>query len=159
MGLFNIFKKEKFEIKNIEFVDESNKFDIPKTNLKYNNIDILIGANKEESLKHIEKDYKVLSKEGIEKLIKTNFIPWLKGNEFKELDDDEIYSGLKLTNISYHYHRIIDKYSPNGKDDFFGEFEFDFESGNEYTKNLLQASAFVVLINNDKIYPGRNYDI
>lgn len=158
MGL-NIFKKEKFEIKNLEFIDESNKINIPQTNLKYNNIDILISANNEESLKHIEKDYKILSNEGIEKLIKNNFIPWLKGNEFKSLDDQKIYNGLKLTDISYHYHKIIGKYSPTEKDDFFGEFEFDFESSNEYTKDLLQASAFVILVNDDKIYFGRNYDI
>lgn len=155
----NIFKKEKFEIKNLEFIDESNKINIPQTNLKYNNIDILISANNEESLKHIEKDYKILSNEGIEKLIKNNFIPWLKGNEFKSLDDQKIYNGLKLTDISYHYHKIIGKYSPTEKDDFFGEFEFDFESSNEYTKDLLQASAFVILVNDDKIYFGRNYDI
>lgn len=159
MGLFDIFKKQKFEIKNIEFIDETNQLDIPKTNLKYNDIEIMIGANKEESLKHIESDYKVLIKEGIEKLIKANFIPWLKGDEFKNLDDKKIYDGLKLTNVSYHYHRIIGKYSPTEKDDFFGEFEFDFESSNEYTKNLLQASAFVLLINNGKIYFDRNYDI
>lgn len=155
----NIFKKEKFEIKNLEFIDESNKINIPQTNLKYNNIDILISANNEESLKHIEKDYKTLSNEGIEKLIKNNFIPWLKGNEFKSLDDQKIYNGLKLTDISYHYHKIIGKYSPTEKDDFFGEFEFDFKSSNEYTKDLLQASAFVILVNDDKIYFGRNYDI
>ena len=159
MGFLNIFKKEKFEIKNIEFIDETNKINIPKTNLKYNNIDILISANNEESLKHIEKDYKILSNEGIEKLIKNNFIPWLKGNEFKSLDYLKIYNGLKITAISYHYHQIIAKYSPTEKDDFFGEFEFDFESCNEYTKDLLKASAFVILINDDKIYFGRNYDI
>lgn len=158
MGLFDILKK-KFVVKNIEFIDETEQFDIPKTNLKYNDIDILIGANKNESLKHIEKDYEVLKNEGIEKLIKSRFIPWLKGDEFKNLDDDKIYNGLKLTNISYSYHKIIDKYSPTKKDDFFGEFELDFVSSNEYTENLLQASAFVILINNGKIYYGRNYDI
>ena len=159
MGLFDLLKKEKFIVKNIEFIDETEQFDIPKTNLKYNDIDILIGANKNESLKHIEKDYEVLKNEGIEKLIKSRFIPWLKGDEFKNLDDDKIYNGLKLTNISYSYLKIIEKYSPTKKDDFFGEFELDFVSSNEYTENLLQASAFVILINNGKIYYGRNYDI
>ena len=159
MRLSNIIKKKKFKIKNIEYIDETNKIDIPKTNLKYNNIEILIGANKEESLKHIKKDYKILINEGIEKLIKRYFISWLKGDEFKNLDDEKIYNSLRITNISYNYHRIIDKYSPTKKDDFFGEFEFDFESSGEYTENLLQASALVLLVNNDKIYPGRNYDI
>ena len=159
MGLFDKFKKQEFKIKNIEFVNESDLKKKKKIDLKYNNVDILIGANKEESLKHIEKDYEVLKNEGIEKMIKTGFIPWLKGDEFKNLDNEKIYSGLKLTSISYHYHRIISKYSPTEKDDFFGEFEFDFASNNNYTQDLLQASAFVVLVNDEKIYYGRNYDI
>ena len=159
MKLFNMFKKEEFKAKKIEFINESNLIDISKTNLKYNNIEIIINSNKEESLKHIKEDYEVLKNEGIEKLIKNSFIPWLKGEDYKELDDEKIYSGLKLTNISYHYHRIIDKYSPTKADDFFGEFEFNFESSNKYTENLLQTSAFVLLINNGKIYYGRNYDI
>ena len=33
MGLFDILKK-KFVVKNIEFIDETEQFDIPKTNLK-----------------------------------------------------------------------------------------------------------------------------
>lgn len=159
MGLFNFFKKSKFEIKNIEFIDESHLINIPKTNLKYNNIEIIISSNSGESLKHIKEDYEVLIKEGLEKFIKNNFISWLKGDEFKDLDDDKIYEGLKLTNISYYYHRIIDKYSPTEKDDYFGEFAFDFESSNEYTERLLQTAEFSLLINNEKIYYGENYDI
>ncbi len=158
MALFDS-SKPKFEIKNIEFIDESEKVEIPKTNLKYRDNEILISGNKEDSLKHIEEDYKVLENEGIEKLIKTNFISWLKGEDFKELDDEMIFNSLRITSISYHYHRIVEKYSPTGKDDFFGEFEFDFESSNGYTKDLLQASAFVLLINGDKVYQGTNFDI
>lgn len=159
MGIFDKFKKQEFKIKNIEYINQSDLVKIPKTNLKWNNIDILISSNNEESSKHIQNDYEVLESEGIEKLIKNNFIPWLKGDEFKNLDNDKIYNGLKLTNISYHYHKIISKYSPTEKDDFFGEFEFDFESNNNYTQDLLQASAFVVLVNDKKVYYGRNYDI
>lgn len=159
MGLLDLFKKEEFKIKNIEFIDETDSNEIPKTNIKYNNIEILISSNKEESLKHVEADFKTLKKNNIEDLIKKNFIPWLKGENYTELDDDKIYDGLKLTNISYNYHNIIAKYSPTNKDDFFGEFEFDFISGNKYTKDLLQASAFVILVNNNTIYFGKNYDI
>lgn len=159
MGLFNLLNKRKFKINNIEFIDESHLIDIPKTNLKYNNIEIIISSNPEASLKHIKEDYEVLIKEGIEKFIKDNFITWLKGENFKDLDNDKIYDGLKLTNVSYSYDFICDKYSPTNKDDYFGKFEFSFESGNEYTKKLLQASEFELLINNGKIYYGSNYDI
>ena len=150
---------EKFVIKNIEFIDESEKSAVPKTNLNYNGIEINIAANREESLKHVKEDYEVLTNQGIEKLIKEYFIPWLKTEDFKNLDDEEIYKGLKLYSISYQYDKHNDKHSPTGKEDFFGEFEFDFESGNEYTKNLLEASAFVLLVNNGQIFKGRNFDI
>ena len=157
--MFNIFKNKKFEVKSIEYIDESDQLVIPKTNLKYKDIEIMIGSNKEESLKHIEEDFEVIKNAGIENMIKTNFIPWLKGDNFKDLNDEEIYNGLRLTDISYSYHRFVAKYSPTKQDDFFGEFEFDFESGNEYTENLLQASAFVALVNRGKVYFGNNFDI
>lgn len=157
--MFNIFKKNKFKLKNIEYIDESNLTEIPKTNIIYNDIEIEIKSNRTESLKHINNDYEVIKKNRIEDLIKSNFIPWLKGEDFKALNDDEIYKGLKLINISYSYHKINEKYSPTNQDDFFGEFEFDFESGNSYTENLLQASAFVLLVNSDKVYYGKHHDI
>lgn len=97
--------------------------------------------------------------EGIEKFIKSKFIIWLKGDNFKDLEDEKIYEGLRLTYVSYEYNFICDKYSPTNKDDYFGEFNFGFESGNEYTENLLQASEFRLLINNGKVYYGGNYDI
>lgn len=159
VGLFDFFKEKEFKIKNIEFIDESHLINIPKTNLKYNDIEIMISSNGEESLKHIKEDYEILMKEGIEKFIKVNFITWLKGNDFKDLDDDKIYDGLKLTDVSYSYKFICDKYSPTNKDDHFGEFKFSFESSNNYTENLLQASEFELLINNGKIYYSGNYDI
>lgn len=157
--MFDLFKNKKFELKSIEYIDESDQIVIPKTNLKYNGIEIMIGSNKEESLKHIEEDFEVIKNTGIENMIKTNFIPWLKGDNFKDLNDEEIYNGLRLTDISYSYHRFVAKYSPTEQDDYFGEFEFDFESGNDYTENLLQASAFVVLVNKGKVYFGNNFDI
>jgi len=148
-----------YKIKNIEFIDESSSVEIPQTNLAYNGIEIEIQSNREDSLKHINEDYEVLKKEGIENLIKTMFIPWLKTEKYKDMDDEKIYEGLKLYEINYHYQKYIAKYSPTNQDDFFGEFEFDFESGNEYTKKLLQASAFDVLVCNGKVYKGRNFDI
>ena len=42
MGIFDKFKKQEFKIKNIEFINQSDLVKIPETNLKWNNIDILI---------------------------------------------------------------------------------------------------------------------
>lgn len=159
MGIFDVFKQKEFKIKNIEFVDESHLVIIPETNLKYNGIEIIIRSNSEESLKHVQEDYDVLMEEGIEKYIRGNFIPWLKGNDADKWDDDKVYEGLKLTYVSYSYKPICAKYSPTEKDDHFGEFSFSFESGNEYTEYLLQASEFSLLVNGGKIYYGGNFDI
>lgn len=148
-----------FKIKNIEFIDESGLAAIPKSNLRYNNIDIVISSNSEESLEHVQQDFEALKNEGIEKLIKEHFIPWLKGKDFIDLDDDKIYDGIKITNVSYHYQRIIAKHSPTNEDGYFGEFDFDFKSSNDYTRDLLQASAFVVLVKDQKVYYDRSYDI
>jgi hypothetical protein len=41
----------------------------------------------------------------------------------------------------------------------YREFEFHFESGNSYTEDLIQASAFVILVNKGKIYFGYHFDI
>ena len=60
--MFNIFKKNKFKLKNIEYIDESNLTVIPKTNIIYNDIEIEIKSNRTESLKHINNDYEVIKK-------------------------------------------------------------------------------------------------
>ena len=159
MGLFDFFKRKKFKVKKIEFIDESHLVNIPKTELKFNGIEIEIGCNSEESLKNINEDYEVLKKEGLEKFIRADFIPWLKDDEFNDLDDDKIYKGLKLTEISYYYDFICDKYSPTNKGDYFGQFAFTFESSNRYTKNLLEVAEFVLLINNGKIYYDQSYEV
>lgn len=159
MRLLGKHKKSEFKIKNIEFVDESDLIKSPEVDLEYDGVNILISSNSEESVKHIQKDFDTLKRAGIEKLIKEYFIPWLKGEKHQDLEDNEVYNGLKIAGISYQYHRIIGKYSPTGEDGYFGEFEFDFKSSNNYTKDLLQASAFVVLVDDGKIYHDRNYDI
>ena len=148
-----------FEIKNIEFVDESDLIIIPRTNLKWNDVDIVISFNREESLKYIKEDFEVLQSEGIEELIKNNFIPWLKGDGFKDLDDEKIFDSLKVSNITYHYQGIISKYSPTKEDGFFGQFTFEFTRDNDYTEALFDAVAFVVLVGDGKIYMGKHYDI
>ena len=150
---------DKFVIKNIEFIDESNLVENIDLDLKYNGVDITIFSNREESLKHVKEDFNVLMDAGIEKLVKELFIPWLKGDSFKDMDDNKIYEGIKIYQINYDYHRFAGEHSPTKETDYFGEFEFDFESSSEYTKDLLQACAFCLLVNNGKVYKGLNFDI
>lgn len=129
------------------------------SDIQYNGVNIVVNFHIDESKNHILKDYKVLEKEGIENIIRNHFIPWLKGEDFKERDDNKIYEGLKIYYISYNYTKIIDKYSPTGEENYFGEFEFAFESSSDYTKDMLQSSAMQVYVLNDKVVKVSGYDI
>ena len=95
MGLFNIFKKK-----------AKNNYAISETyvsQINYKGILIEIDSNIDESKEHLYEDYSVLKKEGIEKIIKDQFIPWIKGDEFKDKNDNLIYEGLKIYRIVYYY--------------------------------------------------------
>ncbi len=140
-------------------IDDYGDQKIYKSELKFNEIRILIQFNIEESKKHIQNDYDVIQKEGINKLILEKFIPWLKGNDYLDRDDKKILEGLKLYEVNYNYEKICDKYSPTGKEDYFGKFEFCFESGNDYTNDILEAVAMQVYINDNKIIKVSGYDI
>ena len=64
--------------------------------LSYNGISIdILEPDEEESKKHIEHDFAVLVRENIEKIIKERFIPWIKGEDFPDKDDDLILEGLR----------------------------------------------------------------
>ncbi len=134
-----------------------------KSTLQYNGVNITInpniGCGLEESKKHLEVDYNVLVRVGIENAILKEFIPWLKGNDYLDRDNQKILEGLKLYELTYDYRRICAKYSPTGKDDYFGHFEFCFESGNDYTKDMLEAVSMEVLIKDGKIVKVSGYDI
>lgn len=148
-------------------MDNYNDFDMDdygdseeyKSELKYKELNIIIRFDIEESKKHLDNDYSTLINEGIEKLILEEFIPWLKGTEYLDRDNEKILEGLKPYEITYNYHKIIDKYSPTGKDDYFGEFEIYFESGNEYTRDILEAVAMQIYINDNKVVKVSGYDI
>ena len=127
--------------------------------LKFRDIPIEIQFNEEASKKHIEEDFAVLTKMGIDSVIRDRFIPWLKGDQFADRDDGQIFEGLKLYEISYNYGRIIAKYSPTRKDDFFGQFEFCFESGSDYTTDILEAVAMQVYVLKGEIVKVGGYDI
>lgn len=140
--MFNFFKKKSLE-----------------NDVKYNGVKVDINFDEEESLKHLNRDFKVLENYGIEKIIKKEFLSWLKGEEFKDRDDNKIYDGLKLYEINYHYGKIIEKYSPSGKEGYFGQFEFCFESSSEYTRDILDAVAMVIYVYKGKIIKISGYNI
>lgn len=152
MGLFNIFKKKSKPCNN----SMNNVF---ISDLKFNDINIEIGFNIEESKNHLLDDYKVLEKNNLEQLIKNQFIPMLKENDFIDRDNDKIYNGINIYAIDYKYGKIIDKYSPTGEENYFGQFEFCFESSNEYTSDMLESVCMEVYILNGKIVKVSSYTV
>ena len=131
-----------------------------KTNLKFGNIEVEITSyDVTESKKHINDDYNVIQQEGLDKIILEKYLPWLKGDSFLDKDDSKILEGLKLYEVTYRYSFICAKYSPTNKDDYFGKFEFCFESGSEYTDDIFEAVAMQVYIYDGKIVKVSGYDI
>ena len=55
--------------------------------------------------------------------------------------------------------RIIADYSPTGEEGFFGQFEFDFVSGSDYTADMLEATAMQVYIHDGRIVRVSGYEI
>ena len=127
--------------------------------IRYRDTEIVIDFDAKESQTHIREDYEVLQEEGIETIIRERFIPWLKGEQFPEKEDDLVYAGLHLTGILYHFGRIIARYSPTGKDDRFGEFEFQFDSCSAYTADMLEAVAMQVYVKDGRIVKVTGYDV
>jgi len=128
--------------------------------LEYNGVSVeILDDNKEESQKHIEHDFAVLVRENIDKIIKERFISWIKGEDFSDRDDDLIFEGLNVYYICYDYGRIVAEYSPTGKEDFFGHFEFEMESSNDYTSDMLEAVSMEVYVLGDDIVEVSGYDV
>lgn len=67
--------------------------------------------------------------------------------------------GSAVTFDNYHYSRIIAKYSPTEEDGFFGQFEFDFKSANDYTADMLEATAFEVYVKNGEVVGTDGFEI
>ena len=157
-------EKDKESLKNnlvIENIFNNQNDDIGKTELYYKDINIKISLNKNylDSKKHIYDDFKVIENIGIDNIIKENFLPWFKGKDFQDRDDNKIINGLKVVNIDYNYHRIINTYSPTKETDFFGEFVFEFVSSSDYTKDMLEAVSMNIFVNNGKVVKVTGYDI
>lgn len=145
--MFNIFKKKQ------------QKDDAQVDDIQYHGITVKVETNVEESKKHLNHDFSVLKNRGIEKIIKKQFLPWLKGEGFKGKNDNKILEGLELYEINYYYGKIIEKYSPINKEAFFGQFEFCFNSSSEYTEDMLEAVAMQVYVYEGKIVKVSGYDI
>ena len=129
------------------------------SDISYEGVQIEISFNIEESKEHLDEDYRVIEQEGIESIIRERFIPWLKGEQFADRDDDLLFKGMKLYYITYNYGRIIAKYSPTGEDAFFGQFEFSFESASEYTEDVFESVAMQIYVYNGKLVKVSGYDV
>lgn len=129
------------------------------TGVKYKDVEIQIDHDTEDSKNHFYEDYDVVLQEGIDKIIRERFIPWLKGEEFNDKDDDKILDGLKVYNVIYSYKRIIAKYSPTEKEGDFGVFEFHFEPMNDYASDIFETVAMEIYIIDHKIVKVSGYEI
>ena len=152
MGFIGFFKKKE-PAKESTIVHEIN------SGLKYKDIPIIITFEPELSKEHIEEDFAVLNKEGIDQIILKKYVPWLKGDQYKDRDDLKIFDSISVYAAEYHYGRIIAKYSPTGEDAFFGQFEFDFESSGEYTADMMESCAMQVYVKDGEIVKVSGYDI
>lgn len=133
--------EQNLRIENIFNKDNNNARD---TDLSYKGIEVKIFDNIEESQAHVAEDFGVLKPE-IERIIKERFIPWLKGKTFADRDDEKIFEGLKLYEITYDHTRN------------YGEFSFSFESGNDYTEDMLEAVGFDVTVAGTEIRDDQLY--
>ena len=151
MGLFDAFKKNK--------TNNNIKPQIYISQVEYNGIPVEIEFNIDESKEHLSEDYAVLQKEGIDNIIRNRFIPWFKTDKFKDRDDNLIYEGLKVYSIVYCYCMIDAKYSPSKTEEKAGQFTFFFESGNEYTSDMLESTAMEIYVLNGKIVKVDGYEV
>ena len=138
MGFKDLFKKKE-PVKEMPGVQEID------SGLKYRDIPIIITFDPEQSKAHIEDDYAVLNKEGIDQIILKKFVPWLKGDQYADRDDQKVFESISAY--------------ATGEDAYFGQFEFDFESSGEYTADMLEASAMQVYIKDGEIIKVSGYDI
>lgn len=159
MGMFSkIFNKKKSDNnsgQNYDYKSTKSYF----TGVKYKDVEIEIDHDTEDGKHHFYEDYDVILQEGIDKIIKERFLPWLKGEEFNDKDDDKILDGLKVYNVLYRYKKLIAKYSPTEKEGDFGVFEFHFEPTNDYASDIFETVAMEIYIFDHKIVKVSGYDI
>ena len=98
----------------------------------------------------VEREYK--------KYINNNFINWLKPENYNA-DKNTVLKGLKIVEIIYSYKHIVAKYSPNGKDGYFGEFDIMIEPSNAEAKKVFDVSSMNLYVDNGKILKCSCYDV
>ncbi len=130
-----------------------------RSNQFFREVEVRVDPPDDESEKHVAADSEVIRREGLDKIIRTRFIPWVKGEQFADRDDGQIFDGLTLYDIVYYYGRIVEKYSPTGEEGFFGQFEFDFESGSDDTADMLESVAMQVYVFIGEIVKVDGFDI
>lgn len=152
MGFIDYFKKK-------EPAKEPSTVQEIDSGLKYKDTPIIITFEPGLSKEHIEEDFAILNKEGIDQIILKKYVPWLKGDQYKDRDDLKIFENISVYAAEYHYGRITAKYSPTGEDAAFGQFEFDFESSGEYTADMMESCAMQVYVKDGEIVKVSGYDI
>ena len=89
-------------------------------------------------------------KKNIKKIFKSKFIHWLN------ISEEEINT-LKLYEIEYNYHNYTDKYSPTGKNGYFGSFSFNYDYKDNSNNSF--PVAMELIIANNKVAKTIFYDI
>lgn len=132
-----------------------------KDKFSYKDIPVTIERDQyeKESKQHLPQDFAVLCEEGIDRIIKERFIPWLLGTQFADRDPERVFDGIKVYDIYYHFGRMIAEYSPTHEEGYFGQFEFSFESSSEYTQDILEAVAMEVYVLDGRIVRVSGYEV
>lgn len=117
----------------------------PLTNKSISGMNIAIGSENQDtinlSLQHLEQDIKAIN---LKELIAND-----------EKKNGKLDNKYKLYEIVYHYQKYNDKYSPTGKADMFGEFEFCYETKD----NSLPPIAITALVYNGKVVKQGSHNI
>ena len=146
------------------YLTEAVKFDgnynkrYKTTNLTLEGVKVAVRDSSEDKLDQLEKDFKVLKKE-YKSYIDSKFIPWLKGSKYKDISDKELKNSIKLESIDYGYTHTIAKYSPTGKDDYFGEFELMYRPTNNAGKEVFDVASITLYIKGNKVVKATCTDV
>lgn len=124
----------------------------------YKNVEIQVD-NDDHSKEHIDEDFAALEKVGIDNILKERFIPWFITDDFSDRDHEKVWNGLRVYEIIYNCQKFAAQYSPTGKEGLFGQFEFDFVSTDDYTADMLEATAFEVYVQDGEIVGTDGYEI
>lgn len=151
-------------LESVKMTDKLNETGYKVCNKKIDGIPIGIaeeGNIETEILDNLGKDLPIINQR-LKYHIINDFIPWLKGNN-NTMDDKTIMKQIKLVTVDYSYHRYIEKYSPTGKTDKFGSFDFVFEAkekGNEVYKELMnQPAGMKIIVYNKTTKLEHCYDV